>query len=1212
MKICDRHDDEVSPEEWKFPTVVCNAALEVYVRRAYTSYDITCLQHLALSGELGVVHFQFVLPTGHPNSINQTAIRNQELEPIHILMIGIRDSGESDDVTVSRRFGHFCRVHMRELHHKRIRRITFMLLIKRQFPKFFTYRARNDFSEDTIYRHLEPASAFQLELYRMRSYELEALPTSNQKMHLYLGKAKVKKGQEVTDYRFFIRSIIRHQDLITKEASFEYLQNEGERSLLEAMDELEVAFSHQLAKRTDCNHIFLNFGPTVIMDIAKIEESVLGMVMRYGPRLWKLRVLQAEIRFTLRTGPGVPTKNVRLCLSNGSGYSLDVYTYEEVVDPRTGVIIFQSFGPKQGPMHGLPISTPYVTKDYLQQKRFLATSQGTTYVYDIPDMFRQVVEGQWRESIEEGAVDGEILPLPPLCIQATSQGTTYVYDIPDMFRQVVEGQWRESIEEGAVDGPMPDTVMVSLELVVETDGERRIMEVTRLPGQNTVGMVAWRMTLYTPEVPSGRDVVLIANDLTHYMGSFGPQEDWVYYRASEYAREHKIPRLYVSVNSGARIGVAEEVKSEFKVAWLDSERPERGFKYLYLSPEAYSRLGALNSVKTELIDDEGESRYKITDIIGKEDGLGVECLRDAGLIAGETAQAYEDIVTISIVTCRAIGIGSYVVRLGHRVIQVDSSYIILTGYMALNKVLGRSVYASNNQLGGVQIMHNNGVTHAVAPSDLEAVRTALRWLAYVPKDKLSMVPIIRSVDPIDRPVEWVPPRAAHDPRLMLTGDGIRAGFLDNGSFDEIMKPWAQTVVTGRGRLGGIPVGIIAVETRTVELTLPADPANYDSEAKTVQQAGQVWFPDSAYKTSQAINDFSRENLPIIIFANWRGFSGGQKDMYEQILKFGAEIVRALRGATAPVLVYIPPGAELRGGAWAVVDPSVNNLRMEMYADNEARSVEHVYVCYSCTQKLLPVVSAACWMLEAEGIVEVKFKQRDILKTMNRLDSNLLRLNSRVSEIKEQIKEISKNLDRRGSIDDVLIKTETGKQAEAKIHELEAELGTAEKSIKAREKELSPIYHEIAVQFAELHDTAERMLEKGCIFDIIPWRESRQLLHWRLRRLLLQNEQERRVQAATRPARMDQRAAAATLRRWFTEDRGETQSHQWENDNQAVCSWLENQVKDNESVLERNLRAITEDAALQACNELVRKLSPSQRAEFIRKITALDMETEYNN
>lgn len=43
-----------------------------------------------------------------------------------------------------------------------------------------------------------------------------------------------------------------------------------------------------------------------------------------------------------------------------------------------------------------------------------------------------------------------------------------------------------------------------------------------------------------------------------------------------------------------------------------------------------------------------------------------------------------------------------------------------------------------------------------------------------------------------------------------------------------------------------------------------------------QQAGQVWFPDSAYKTAQVIKDFNREKLPLMIFANWRGFSGGMK------------------------------------------------------------------------------------------------------------------------------------------------------------------------------------------------------------------------------------------------------------------------------------------------------------------------------------------------
>lgn len=44
----------------------------------------------------------------------------------------------------------------------------------------------------------------------------------------------------------------------------------------------------------------------------------------------------------------------------------------------------------------------------------------------------------------------------------------------------------------------------------------------------------------------------------------------------------------------------------------------------------------------------------------------------------------------------------------------------------------------------------------------------------------------------------------------------------------------------------------------------------------IQQAGQVWFPDSAFKTSQAIKDFNREGLPLMVFANWRGFSGGMK------------------------------------------------------------------------------------------------------------------------------------------------------------------------------------------------------------------------------------------------------------------------------------------------------------------------------------------------
>ena len=57
----------------------------------------------------------------------------------------------------------------------------------------------------------------------------------------------------------------------------------------------------------------------------------------------------------------------------------------------------------------------------------------------------------------------------------------------------------------------------------------------------------------------GRQIVLIANDITFKAGSFGTREDVVFKMASELARQHGYPRLYVAANSGARIGLAEIV-----------------------------------------------------------------------------------------------------------------------------------------------------------------------------------------------------------------------------------------------------------------------------------------------------------------------------------------------------------------------------------------------------------------------------------------------------------------------------------------------------------------------------------------------------------------------------------------------------------------------------------------------------------------------------
>ena len=42
-----------------------------------------------------------------------------------------------------------------------------------------------------------------------------------------------------------------------------------------------------------------------------------------------------------------------------------------------------------------------------------------------------------------------------------------------------------------------------------------------------------------------------------------------------------------------------------------------------------------------------------------------------------------------------------------------------------------------------------------------------------------------------------------------------------------------------------------------------------------------------------------------------------------LMQAGSLIVHNLRTYGQPVIVYLPPGAELRGGAWVVIDGQIN-------------------------------------------------------------------------------------------------------------------------------------------------------------------------------------------------------------------------------------------------------------------------------------------------
>uniref|UniRef100_A0A0N5B7M0 Acetyl-CoA carboxylase n=1 Tax=Strongyloides papillosus TaxID=174720 RepID=A0A0N5B7M0_STREA len=626
----------------------------------------------------------------------------------------------------------------------------------------------------------------------------------------------------------------------------------------------------------------------------------------------------------------------------------------------------------------------------LQRKRFMASKLNTTYVYDIPGVLAHANFERWRE-LKSSNIIGYIQALEDMAIARNMKVQNF------SARSLLKAY----------------ELILNDKNVLEKCTDEKILQDRALNALNNVGMIAWEIDIYTPECYlEPLKIVVIANDITYKMGSFSMKEHTVYAKASEYSRKHNLPRIYISANSGARIGFAEDVKKHLKIQWINEDKPEDGYTGLTLdecSEDVWSQVKY--STKDNV-------RY-LEAVVGKENDIGVENLVGSGLIAGETSEAYNCVPTYCLVTARAVGIGAYAARLCRRICQVENSHLILTGAPALNSLLGREIYSSNGQLGGTQIMYNNGVSHTVARNDSDGLKKILNWISYCPTKKDILIP--RSLlhpDNKERMVGFRATKAPYDTRKLLD-NSIDFGIFDTNSFDEIMAGWAKTIIAGRARLCGLQVGVVAVETRTVECEIPADPATADSQSKVVMQAGQVWYPDSAYKTAEAINDFNKENLPLIMIANIRGFSD------------------ALHAYTQPVIVYIPPYGELRGGAWAVVDTNINKNCIKMFADPESRG----------------------GVLEPEGICEIKFRDKDLFAFMDKYDFKLKELN-------QQLEDIALNGD------------------------LQSKKGEILGEIKSRREFLKPVYKTASVKFADMHDTTVRLMRQNAIHDVVPLKNAR--------------------------------------------------------------------------------------------------------------------------
>lgn len=269
-------------------------------------------------------------------------------------------------------------------------------------------------------------------------------------------------------------------------------------------------------------------------------------------------------------------------------------------------------------------------------------------------------------------------------------------------------------------------------------------------------------------------------------------------------------------------------------------------------------------------------------------------------------------------------------------------------------------------------------------------------------------------------------------------------------------------------------------------------------------------------------------------------------MYDEVLKFGSMIVDALVEYQQPLFVYIPPFAELRGGAWVVVDHTINNDVMEFYAAEDARG----------------------GVLEATGIASIKYRDPEIKATAHRLDHVLIRLREELNVANET--------------NDVELKKKI------------------EKQIQNREKILMGVYRQISVHFADLHDTPGRMQAKGVIRKQITWAQSRKFFFWRLRRRLLEFDVANNI-IETDKSIQSKEVAIQKIQEWFAESVGSSSST-WDDDRKVV-SWFQ----ENTQLLREKLTQLRSNVQSQLLQSQIQTIL--QDAENNSQISAEDIITK---
>lgn len=224
----------------------------------------------------------------------------------------------------------------------------------------------------------------------------------------------------------------------------------------------------------------------------------------------------------------------------------------------------------------------------------------------------------------------------------------------------------------------------------------------------------------------------------------------------------------------------------------------------------------------------------------------------------------------------------------------NTSYMFVTGPNVVKTVTHEEV--TSEELGGASAHSTkSGVTHFTYQNEMACINGLRQLMTYIPQNCEEEPPKL-------------PYEAANEKRPQLNGiipenpnqpydiREVIDGTVDEDSFLEVHKDFAQNIVVGFARLGGRSIGIVANQPAYLAGVLDID--------SSTKGARFVRFCDSF-------------NIPLLVFEDVPGFLPGTDQEWNAIITNGAKLLYAFSEATVPRITVITRKAY--GGAYDVMN-----------------------------------------------------------------------------------------------------------------------------------------------------------------------------------------------------------------------------------------------------------------------------------------------------